>query len=82
MKAKQKKTDGQPTRAQERKLVATWARAGKELERIRCEELRVFDYSKHMKEVDALLELACAHRQERTTSGLVEQQRWFKKARG
>ena len=70
------------SRAQERKLVAIWTRAGKELEQIRREELRAFDFRAQRKMVDALLEVACAHRQERTTSGLVEQQRWFKEARG
>jgi hypothetical protein len=70
-----------PTREQERKLVAVWTRAGKELERIRCAELRAFDFRAQRKLVDALLDAACMHRRARTTSGLVEQQRWFKKAR-
>ncbi|MGQ0640815.1 MAG: hypothetical protein ACT4P6_08625 [Gemmatimonadaceae bacterium] len=65
-----------------RKWVDTWKRAGKELERIKREELR---------ELDAYRTIAmlCARSggsltatfPPRTESGLVEQQRWFMRAR-
>ncbi len=63
--------------AQGRAWAATWARAGMELERLRRAELRTFDYAQHMAEVDELLDLAARFAQPRTTSGLVELQRWL-----
>ncbi|MCX7002493.1 MAG: hypothetical protein NTV22_04375 [bacterium] len=63
--------------AQGRAWAATWARAGVELERLRRAELRTFDYAQHMAEVDELLDLAARFARPRTTSGLVELQRWL-----
>lgn len=58
-----------------------WRSAGKALERLRREELRSLDGHKAL----ALLTGHADYRQEprkaRTSSGLVEQQRWFMKAR-
>jgi hypothetical protein len=65
----------------ERQWVDTWQKAGLRLEAVHREELRAFRYEEHMKEVDDLLEIACRYAQERTTSGLVEQQRIFQKTR-
>ena len=59
--------------------VEHWKRVGPLLERIRREELRNWEYDPDL--VDAVLELGCRLRVERKTSGLVEQQRWFMKAR-
>jgi hypothetical protein len=58
-----------------------WRSAGKALERVRREELRSLDGAKAL----ALLTGPADYRQEprkaRESSGLVEQQRWFMKAR-
>lgn len=59
-----------------------WRSAGAALERVRREELRSLDGQKAL----ALLTGTADYRQEprkpRASSGLVEQQRWFMKARG
>jgi len=59
-----------------------WHSAGPALERVRRAELRVLDGRKAL----ALLTGPADYRQEpriaRPSSGLVEQQRWFMKARG
>ena len=64
-----------------RRWVETWQRAAVELEEVKRQELRNFDYEKHRKNIDAMLQWAFEHRQERLTSGFVEQQRWFRKLR-
>jgi len=64
-----------------RAWVETWKRAGPVLERIRREELRDFRYEDHPEVIDALLEIGCRRAVPRPTSGLVEQQRLFAKAR-
>jgi hypothetical protein len=51
--------------------------AGPALERIRAEELRAWRYDPVI--VDALLEIGCRFAVPRTTSGLVEQQRVFRR---
>jgi hypothetical protein len=65
-----------------RRWVDTWKRAGPQLERLRRQELRRLD-------AYAAIALLCgpadynrAPRLARPASGLVEQQRWFKKAAG
>ena len=64
-----------------RRWVETWKRAAVELEKVKTQELRNFDYEKHRENIDAMLQWAFEHRQERLTSGFVEQQRWFRKLR-
>ena len=64
-----------------RTWVAAWRRAGPLLERIRREELRTFTHEEHAELIDARLQIGCDLRSERPTSGLVEQQRLFGKAR-
>ena len=59
----------------------TWKKAGAELERIRLEELRHFKNEEHFETIDALLELGARFSQPRPYSGLVEQQRLFRKLR-
>ena len=61
--------------------VETWKRAGPELERFRRQELRAFNYKENMHIVDGLLEMAVRFARPRPTSGLVEQQRIFRRAR-
>jgi hypothetical protein len=58
-----------------------WRRAGRELARIKREELRAFDYQQNLERINALLEAARATGIVRRTSGLVEQQRLFAKLR-
>ena len=64
-----------------RAWVAAWRRAGPELERICRAELRAFDPQEGAAIVDALLEIGYRLGTPRTTSGLVEQQRLFMRAR-
>ena len=64
-----------------RAWVEHWRRAGPLLERARRDELRRFKYEESAAAIDALLWLASKFGQRRDTSGLVEQQRLFQKAR-
>ncbi len=59
----------------------TWARAGPKLEEIRRRELREMTYEDRIKAIGDLLQVGCLLGKPRTTSGLVEQQRLFQKAR-
>jgi hypothetical protein len=59
-----------------RQFVENWMRAGPELERVRRDELRALDTRKEVLGMDALVDIALRHGAERTTSGLVEMQRW------
>ena len=66
----------------EREWMQAWRSAGVALEKVRREELRALDGRKAL----ALLTGPANYRKEprkpRQSSGLVEQQRWFMKARG
>ena len=65
-----------PTYEEQRDLVRQWETTGRELERIRRDALRGAEYN--WADVDALLEIGCQYDgPPRTTSGLVEMQRWF-----
>jgi hypothetical protein len=64
-----------------RRWVENWRQAGPKLEAIRRKELREFRYEDHAEEIDALLEIGLRFGEPRTTSGFVEQQRWFRKLR-
>jgi len=59
------------------KWVKIWKQATPALKQIRKTELAVFDYSKNYQLIDEMLQYACEHGEDRTTSGLIEQQRWF-----
>jgi hypothetical protein len=61
-------------------LVAHWRRIGPELERIRRQELREFNYREQWHVIDALLDAGYGWVPERTMSGLVELQRLLAKA--
>lgn len=64
-----------------RRWAEVWNQAGQSLEQIERQRLRSFRYEDHVTEIDELLELAFRFAQPRSTSGLVEQQRWFAKLR-
>lgn len=61
--------------------VRTWQQAGEALAKVKRRELREYDYAQHQQAIDEMLQWAWEHRVERSTSGLVEQQRWFVKMR-
>jgi len=65
-----------------RRWIAHWQRVGPILEQVKREELARYDYDKHRHLVDALLEIGVRFARSRTSSGLVEQQAAFHKARG
>ncbi|MDZ7316912.1 MAG: hypothetical protein ONA69_06015 [candidate division KSB1 bacterium] len=64
--------------------ILTWFKAWKSaetaLQEIRRRELQdEDDYEKHVELLDHMLRYAFEHRAERQTSGLIEQEFWFKK---
>ena len=63
-----------------RKWVAAWETAGPELDRIRREELRAIDLKKAIAALCGDYDYTLPPRAPKPNSGLVEQQRWFKKA--
>ena len=67
-------------REQQTDFVKNWQRAGTALRAIRFQELREFRHEEHMGDIEALLELGTRHATPRLTSGLIEQQRLFRKA--
>ena len=69
-------------KAQLKEWAETWKRAGPALERFRREELRRFRYEDNVGAIDSLLDMAVRHAPPRPSSGLVEQQRLFRKAMG
>jgi len=64
-----------------RRWVETWVKAGPKLEAIRRSELRALSDAERMRIADELLQIGFRFARPRPTSGLVEQQRWFQKAR-
>ena len=66
---------------QTRAWVENWIRVGPELEAIRRRELRAMTYQQRIQAIDAVLQLGCLFAKPRASSGLVEQQRLFQKAR-
>jgi len=69
------------TRDEAREYVERWRKAGPELEKVRREELRVMRHQEQAELIDSLLEAGLRHAQPSTTSGLVEMQRIFARAR-
>ncbi|MDZ4673857.1 MAG: hypothetical protein SGI84_05345 [Gemmatimonadota bacterium] len=61
-----------------RESVAAWGRAGPELERIRRAELRQMDTVRTIQAFSGMVLVTLRERGERTSSGLVEQQMWFR----
>ena len=69
-----------PTREEQRLLVHQWEETGRELEQLRRDALRGMPYN--WEDVDALLQLGDNYDgPPRLSSGLVEMQRWFMKAK-
>lgn len=66
-------------REQTKKWVDNWREAGKELERIRREELRNLDGYKTIELLCGPADYTVEPRAPKPTSGLVEQQYWFMK---
>jgi len=66
---------------QGRKWVASWERAGVELEKIRREELRNLDGARAIELLSGPADYFSEPRAPKPTSGLIEQQYWFMKAR-
>ncbi|HPM80113.1 MAG TPA: hypothetical protein PLF81_05410 [Candidatus Anammoximicrobium sp.] len=62
--------------------VQAWKAAGPELERLRREELRRLDPQRAIAMLCGPADYRVPPRAPRPASGLVEQQRWFKKAAG
>ena len=63
-----------------RRWVQAWQAAGPELERVRREELRQLDPQRAIAMLCGPADYNTPPRAPRPGSGLVEQQRWFKKA--
>ncbi len=64
-----------------REWVENWAKVGPKLEAIRRRELRAMTYQQRIEAIHAVLQLGALLGKPRSTSGLVEQQRLFQKAR-
>jgi len=59
--------------------VQVWERADRALMQVRRRELMSYDYGRNLPVIDEMLRWACENAIPRTTTGLVEQQRWFRK---
>ena len=64
-----------------RQWVARWQKAGPRLARIRLLELRHTDVSVGIEQLEDSFQSALSHYPLRVSSGLIEQQRWFKRLR-
>lgn len=62
-----------------KKWAEQWKITGQRLEEIRRQELRDPEYRKKIESMGSLLNWVCANAETRTTSGLVEQQYYFRK---
>ena len=58
-----------------------WQKVGPLLEQIRRAELRNYRHEDHIHIIDSLFQIGCQFARPRETSGLVELQRLFQKAR-
>jgi hypothetical protein len=67
--------------ANAKRWVETWKKAGPELERLRREELRRLEPERSIELLLGEVDYTVPPRAPKPTSGLVEQQRWFMKAR-
>jgi hypothetical protein len=65
-----------------RRWVQAWQQAGRDLERVRRAELRRLDPQRAIALLCGPADYRIPPRAQRPTSGLVEQQQWFKKAAG
>jgi hypothetical protein len=67
--------------ADARRWVDIWKRAGPELERVKRNELRRLDHQQTLQLLCGPADYNVPLRAPKPTSGLIEQQRWFMKAR-
>jgi hypothetical protein len=65
-----------------RRWVEAWRLAGQEMERLRREELRRLDPQRAIALLCGPADYRVPPREARPSSGLVEQQHWFRKAAG
>ena len=63
------------------KWINSWQNAGEALSKVKNKELRNYNYKKNEYMIDQMLQWACEHITPRLSSGLIEQQRLFKKLR-
>lgn len=68
-------------RAAIKERIAQWERAAPVLQAVRDEDIRNADTAQAMRTFTGSASWAVIHRPALPTSGLVEQQRWFQKAR-
>lgn len=61
--------------------VDNWSQTARILERIEAEELRALDSQEAIRKIMPMCDWCIEHSEPRTTSGLIEQQRYFAKAR-
>jgi hypothetical protein len=66
---------------QGKKWVEAWRRAGVKLNELKREELRNIDTQQSLLNLADAFESCLLHHPPRASSGLVEQQRWFRKLR-
>jgi hypothetical protein len=71
----------EPEQARVRAWIRNWQELGPKLARLRRESVRQTDTSRAMEALDLAFRSARAYHRPRLTSGLVEQQRWFKRGR-
>ena len=64
-----------------RAWIRTWEKTGPILERLKLQSLASVDTAAAIEAFDLAYKSARLHAPPRLTSGLVEQQRWFKRAR-
>ena len=64
-----------------RQWVARWQKAGPELARIRLQALRRTDVGAAIEQLEDSFQSALINYPARVSSGLIEQQRWFKRFR-
>jgi hypothetical protein len=65
-------------RAQMKRWVDIWKKAGPELEKIRFEEVRNADTQRSVRALKGMALMSLPNHPPKATSGLVEQQRWFR----
>ncbi len=61
--------------------IKQWERTDKVLREIKKQELKAYDYQKNLPIINGMLQWACDHSQPSLSSGLLEQQKFFKKLR-
>lgn len=64
-----------------RQWVERWKKAGPELERIRMEELALVDVRRSIELLEDAFQSAIRHFPPKPVTGLVDQQRWYKRLR-